>query len=571
VKLRTRLFLLFSILSLVLVALVTGVIYWVTASALTRELHGQADQAASRVSDYVKVRGEEARRTVSAVSREQEFREILAMVASGQVEPRSPQVVGAAEKAAAGTGLDVLEILNSRGEVLSSAHWKAYYGKPHPEAVSLALEGGGASVCTMVSTPGRPRVSLVTADAHSVGGVDFFVFGGYFVDGEPLQQLQDLLNVNALLVPLGPAAGAASAEGPSMSPRSHVMREVPLPHAGPEPKAKLVVGVSRARLQSLAKSLRRAFLYAAAAALAASWAMALFFAGRITRPVERLTAGARRVATGDFSAAIEGEGPDELGQLVGSFNKMVADLKESRARMARVERIAAWREVARRIAHEIKNALSPIQLSVENVQRSYGKGGRDFEKVLASATATVREEVEGLRAMVDEFSQLARMPAPSLAKNDVRGVVERVVSFYEKTSPSVSVTLKGPVEPLDAMVDPDQLARALGNIVLNGLEACSDGGRVDVSTRSCGAGGGEGSGWIAVDVRDNGKGLEPQQLERIFEPYYTTKKGGTGLGLAIAMKIVSDHGGTIVVRSARGSGSLFTVLVPTAGAEAGTL
>lgn len=567
-KLRTRLFLLFSILSLVLVALVTGVIYWVTGSALTTELQEQADRAASRVRDYIGVRGEDAVRTVSAVSRERGFRETLAMVASAQLDPRSPQVVGAAEKAAAGTGLDILEILNSRGEVLSSAHWKAYYGKQHPEAVPLALEGGGVPVCTTVSTPGPPRVSLVTAGAHSIGGVDFCVFGGYFIDGKALQQLQDLLNVNALLVPLGSAADVASAEGTSMSPRTHVLREVPLPHAGLAPTAKLVVGISRARLESLARGLRRAFLYAAAAALAASWGMALFFAGRITRPVERLTAGARRVAAGDFSAAIEGEGPDELGRLVGSFNKMVADLKESRARIARVERIAAWREVARRIAHEIKNALSPIQLSVENVQRSYGKGGRDFEKVLAAATATVREEVEGLRGMVDEFSQLARMPAPSLAKHDVRAVVERVVSFYEKTSPSVRVTVKGASEPLDAMLDPDQLARALGNIVLNGLEACSDGGSVGVSTRTCGAGGGDGFGWIAVDVRDNGRGLEPQQLERIFEPYYTTKKGGTGLGLAIAMKIIADHGGTIVVRSGPRTGSLFTVLLPSVPAEA---
>jgi two-component system nitrogen regulation sensor histidine kinase NtrY len=565
-KLRTRLFLLLSVLSLFLVTLVTAVIYWLTSSALTAEMKEQADQVASRAGAYIDARGQDAVRTLSALSKEQSLRETLAMIASGQLERQSPQVVGLAEKTAAGTGLDVLEIVDREGKVLSSAHWKAYYGKPHPEAVSMALQSGGSALCTIVSTSGRPRVTLASADLLSVGGIDFILFGGYFLDGQALVELQHLLDVDALLIPLA-AAGDASAEGSSMSPRSHVTREIPLPHAGGSPTAKLLIGVSRGRLESLAGSLRRAFLYAALSALVVSWAIALLFAGRITRPVERLTAGARRVATGDFSTAIKGEGPDEVGQLVASFNKMVGDLKESQARMARVERIAAWREVARRIAHEIKNALSPIQLSVENVQRSYGKGGGDFEKVLARATATVREEVDGLRSMVDEFSQLARMPAPSLTRHDLREVVERVVSLYERARPSVTVAYSVSSEPLEAMVDPDQLARALSNIVINALEACSDGGRVAVAAGRRDRGGDDEGRWISVEIRDNGSGLDSEQLERIFEPYYTTKKGGTGLGLAIAMKIVSDHGGTIEVKSEPGAGSVFTVLISAAGIE----
>jgi signal transduction histidine kinase len=564
-KLRTRLSLLLSLLSLLVVALVTVVIYWLTASALTGELREQADQVASRVNAYIEVRGDNAMRTLGAVSQERTFRETLAMVASGQLEPQSPQVVGAAERAASGTGLDVLEILDGEGTVLSSAHWKAYYGTQHPEAVSLATNSGESTACVMVDTAGRSRVSLAGARRITVGERNFYVFGGYFMDGQSLVNLQSLLGVDALLVPLATAGGEASAEGSSVSPRSHVVREIALPHTGEAPAAKLVVGVSRARLESLSGGLREAFLYAAVAALAASWIIAFFLSARITRPVERLTAGARRVARGDFSTAIEGGGADELGQLVTSFNKMVADLKDSQVRMARVERIAAWREVARRIAHEIKNALSPIQLSVENVQRSYGKGGGNFEKVLTQATATVREEVDGLRSMVDEFSQLARMPAPSLTRQDLRDVIDRVVTLYEKARPTVSVTFDRPDQSLEAMIDSGQLARALGNMVLNALEACSDGGRVAVSTRTSAPGGPEDRGWLAIDIRDNGKGFEPEQLERIFEPYYTTKKGGTGLGLAIAMKIISDHEGTIEVRSEPGTGSIFTVLLPAAG------
>jgi signal transduction histidine kinase len=563
-KLRTRLWLLLSLLSILLVALITAVTYRLTSSALTDELEEQADEVASRAASYVASRGEEALRILTAVSNQRAFRETLARTASGELERQSPEVVAAAEKAAAGTGLDILEILDEEGLVLSSAHWKAYYGKPHPEALSLARGSRGSAACLMVDTPGRARVSLAGARTITIGGLDFVLFGGYFMDGEALAEIQDLLNADALLVPLASASEEASAEGSSVSPRSHVVRDVPLPHHGEAPAAKLVLGVSRARLENLARNLRSAFLYSALAALAASLIIAFTLSGRITRPVERLTAGARRVARGDFSTEIAGEGPDELGQLVSSFNKMVADLKDSRARMARVERIAAWREVARRIAHEIKNALSPIQLSVENVQRSYGKGGGDFDQVLAQATATVREEVEGLRGMVDEFSQLARMPAPSLTKQDLRNVLERVVNLYESARPGVTVTLDKPAESIEVMADADQLGRALGNMILNALEACSEGGRVAVSTRLSEAGGSEDQAWTAIDIRDNGKGLEPEQVERIFEPYYTTKRDGTGLGLAIAMKIVSDHEGTIEVRSESGTGSIFSVLLPVA-------
>jgi two-component system nitrogen regulation sensor histidine kinase NtrY len=561
----------FSLLSLVLVAFAAGLTYWLASSALVSELEERTDGAADRVEAYLALRGENARQAVVSLAGEAALRRTLAGVASGREEPASPLVVGLAEESMAGTDLDVLEILDAAGTVLSSAHWKASYGNPHADAVSLARETGGAPAAVTIDVRGSSRISLVSALPVRVGASEFFVVGGYYLDTESIRDLKNLLDVDVMLVTLqgapesgkhednqtGSSKGSmAAGQGGSVSKTTHVLREVFPPHTG-EPVAKFVVGVSRARLQGLSAGLRRAFLYAAAAALVFSWIVALLLARGTTRRLERLTAGARRVAAGDLETPVAGEGDDEVGQLVSSFNKMLVDLKDSRSRSARMERIAAWREVARRIAHEIKNALSPIQLSIENIQRSYSKGGKDFENVLSRATKTVREEVDGLREIVDEFSQLARMPAPTLVKNDLRQVAQRVVSLQENARRGVNVELSTPPGPVEAEIDPGLLSRALGNIVANALEACGDGGRVTVAVEASGE-----SDCVRIVVKDDGAGLAPDQLERIFEPYYTTREDGTGLGLAIVMKIVTDHGGNVEVESEPGRGSVFSIVLP---------
>lgn len=585
----------FSLLSLGLITLVTALTYWLASAALVSEIEERSDQAASRVDAYVDLRGERARQAVTAVSRDPSLRRALALIASSVEEPTSPSIVGLAESLASGTDLDILEILDSGGTVLSSAHWKAYYGKPHLEALSLARGTDGSYATAIVDVRGRPRVSLLSASVLRVGGSEFFVVGGYYMDAQSLQELENLLDVEVTLVTLAgagatgaeeppaategvtgvggqrppaggepgsPAPPIGAAQGASFSATTHVLREVSLPHISEKPIAKYVVGVSKARLQRLAGALRRGFLYSTAAALVLSWLVALILARSTTRRIELLAGGARSVAAGDLESTVPGEGADELGRLITSFNRMILDLKESRTRAARMERIAAWREVARRIAHEIKNALSPIQLSIENIQRSYAKGGSDFDEVLSRATGTVREEVEGLRKMVDEFSQLARMPAPTLARHDMRRVVERVVVLHEGSKPGVSVTLHMPDESLEAHIDPDQISRALGNVVANAIDACSKGDSVRVTLSRLGRVASPGASYARIEVRDTGVGLTPEQMERIFEPYYTTKEGGTGLGLAIAMKIVTDHGGAIEVQAEPGAGSTFIISLP---------
>jgi len=286
---------------------------------------------------------------------------------------------------------------------------------------------------------------------------------------------------------------------------------------------------------------------------------AVILSGRIARPVRELAEGARRVAAGDLDAEVPVATGDEIGLLAGSFNAMTADLRHSRERLLQAERVAAWREMARRLAHELKNPIFPIQLSIETLRRALDQDGAQdaarFQSLFRESSDTILDELRSLRAIVEEFSQFARMPPPRLAPTDLGELVERVLALYRARAATVKIeTSLAPGLPT-VPADRDLLARALGNLVANALEAMPDGGTLAVKTRAAEEG-------VALEVSDTGPGLTEEQRTRLFTPYYTTKKGGTGLGLAIVQGIVSDHGGRIQVQSTPGAGTTFTLVLP---------
>jgi two-component system, NtrC family, nitrogen regulation sensor histidine kinase NtrY len=222
--------------------------------------------------------------------------------------------------------------------------------------------------------------------------------------------------------------------------------------------------------------------------------------------------------------------------------------------------VAAWREMARRLAHELKNPIFPIQLSIETLRRVLDQDDGDprrFSELFLESSETILDELRSLRKIIDEFSDFARMPRPQLARLDVNAVVSRALDLYRPRADSVAIeaALGGALPQVNG--DKDQLGRALGNLISNALDAMPDGGRLAVRTAAA-------PGVVTVEVEDSGPGLTEDQKTRLFTPYFTTKKGGTGLGLAIVQGIVSDHGGRIQVRSEPGHGTSFTLVLPAA-------
>uniref|UniRef100_UPI001FAF0A1E sensor histidine kinase n=4 Tax=Anaeromyxobacter TaxID=161492 RepID=UPI001FAF0A1E len=300
------------------------------------------------------------------------------------------------------------------------------------------------------------------------------------------------------------------------------------------------------------------FLAALAAGVLAAAAAGALLASRVTRPVDALRSAALRVAAGDLGARVEGVGASgEVGELVRAFNGMTADLAASRGRLAQAERIAAWREVARRLAHEIKNPLTPIAMSVETLRDAHARGRRDFGEIFDEGTRAIGEEVRRLKRIVDEFSRFARLPAPERAAISPEELVQSVLALFP--TPPEGVVVAREVEPglPPVLADRDQILQVLLNLVGNALDAMPAGGTLRLAARRAGPA-------VAFSVSDTGPGIGPEELPRVFEPYFTTKEGGTGLGLAIAQRIAEEHGGALEVASVQGAGATFTLTLPPA-------
>ena len=315
-----------------------------------------------------------------------------------------------------------------------------------------------------------------------------------------------------------------------------------------------LVGSLRAEQVRLLRFLRWTQILVAGGGILLAVLVSLWTTARITRPVEALAAGARAVAAGDWSTQVDVRSGDEIGALAGTFNVMTRELLEQRDRLVQAERVAAWRELARRLAHELKNPLFPLQITVENLQRARASHPEQFDEVFRESTATLLAELDKLRGIVGRFSDFAKMPRPQLEVTDLNELVRESLKLFDAQMQAAGVTLRldlaADVRAIQA--DPSQLGRALQNLALNAIDAMPGGGTLTVRTASQ-------DGGVRLEVTDTGQGLTQEECDRLFTPYYTTKTHGTGLGLAIVQSVVSDHGGKISVRSEPNRGTTFVI------------
>ena len=323
----------------------------------------------------------------------------------------------------------------------------------------------------------------------------------------------------------------------------------------------LLIGSSQLEMVLLRNRIFGTSAAVAAVALLIGLLLSLWIAAKITKPVTELSDGAREVAAGRWETRIDVQGVDEIGQLGIAFNDMTRTLSVQRDRLLQTERVAAWRELARRLAHELRNPLFPLQITVENLQRAKQLDSKQFMEVFNESTATLRVELANLNAIVGRFSDFSKMPAPAFTKVDVNEALRNIIRLFEpqfnvvgKPAIAAEYFLTEPLPEIDA--DPVLLHRAFQNLVLNALDAMPAGGTLTLRTS-------ERSGHVLIEISDTGKGLTPEECSRLFTPYYTTKHQGTGLGLAIVQSIVSDHHGSISVSSEEGHGTTFRIELPT--------
>lgn len=288
------------------------------------------------------------------------------------------------------------------------------------------------------------------------------------------------------------------------------------------------------------------------------WTMVV--ARRTTAPILALREHVLRVAAGDLDAHVEVRSADELGELGSELNRMTAELKESREKLVRAEKEAAWREMARQVAHDIKNPLTPIQISAELCKRAHDEGSPEFERIFDRTIEITLRQVAHLREVASDFHALTGARKGSLERVEVGEMLGQVLDLNRAWAATQRIELDFEAAPGVVLADPAQLRRVLQNLVSNAFEAMPEGGRFEARMTRDGE-------RLRIELRDSGEGLSSEARARLFEPYFTTRSKGTGLGLAIAKRVVEDLGGAIELANAdSGTGAVARLWLPLAPA-----
>ena len=291
-------------------------------------------------------------------------------------------------------------------------------------------------------------------------------------------------------------------------------------------------------------------------------------AERIADPVSRLTRATRRIARGDFDVHVAVTSSDELRRLVEDFNQMASELQRQRAELERTNRLEAWAEMARQVAHEIKNPLTPIQLNAEHLRRVHTDRGEPLGPVLRECVDTILAQVRLLRQISSEFSNFASSPTAKPSVVRVPGLVHDIVDPYRAgLADRLQLSVSAPESLPPVLVDRTLVTRSLTNIVENALHAMPGRGTLSVSAAvdsPTDASAAANGAFVAIRVSDTGAGMDPEALARAFEPYFSTKATGTGLGLPIARRNIELSGGTVAIESTRDRGTTVIVRLPVA-------
>jgi two-component system nitrogen regulation sensor histidine kinase NtrY len=404
-----------------------------------------------------------------------------------------------------------------------------------------------------------PRAALVarcrkaTRDGRAVGLV-----GARFL-GPVLERLGNTVDARVTVGEPGAGGGAPTGGADGAGHPDVAQATCALTDASGTGLTLVVSKPTKALVDNLAR-IDQTVIRAGLLAVGLAFLVALLLAWNLGRPIARLAAETRKVARGE-ARPLRVRGSGEMAELARSFDEMLEALDATRRRLAAASRIAAWREVARRVAHEVKNPLAPIRAAVETLRRLRARGDPEFDAYFDEATRTVLDEVHRISNIVTEFTRFARLPPPRPQELDVMELARQVVKLHEAgTQAKLSVVVER--VPPQVRADRDQIVQVLTNLVQNAIDAVASkagAGEVRVVV------GAEGARAACITVSDDGPGIAPEIAPRLFEPYATTKRAGTGLGLAIAQRIAIEHEGELSIVPSVLGGASFRLVLPVDG------
>ncbi len=594
---RRKLLAVFTVTVLLSVAGVAWLVQEVTRNAFEK---AEGQHTAALVSQFQREFNRQGDEVVQRVERVAASDAVTRMAAAlSGTSADSAEFFELARNMADSHQLDFVELLDARGNIVSSAQWPAKFGYPDTAFETLSASTNQDAFLKLEELQDSSTLGLFAVRTTHTAEHAVYVVGGRRLDKGFLATLNLAPDMRVLLYQNrseGFSADSIIDPSPSSTPKANrtadkfaplvnavrrynqemsgtvnwssdradqeVFHAIPLRGVGKDHPLLgiLLIGHSRRSYEELKRRIRDSALLAGGGGIVLAILLGSWAAARVTRPVEQLAGAAQEVAAGNWDTRVEISGHDEVAQLANSFNQMTAELLAQKERLVQTERVAAWRELARRLAHELKNPLFPLQLTVENLIRARTQNAGQFEEVFEESSQTLLAEIANLKGIIGRFSEFSKMPQPQLQALNVNEAIRGVAQLFQA---QFKLTGKGAIEcrlelddgihPIAA--DPELLHRAISNLVLNAMDAMPDGGRLTLRSR-------HESQRVVIEVADTGSGLTREECERIFTPYYTSKQHGTGLGLAIVQSVVSDHRGRISVNSEPGRGTTFVIELP---------
>jgi two-component system nitrogen regulation sensor histidine kinase NtrY len=580
----------------------------VLVSALTRRAFEKTEEVrtAALVTQFQREferQGEDAARRVEAIASSEAATRLAMALNQGSADTGG--YFELSKSMAENYQLDFLEFLDKRGVIISSAQWPAKFGYTDSAFESLASSVDQPAFLKQEELQDSTALGLFAVRSSRVGERPLYLIGGRRLDKHFLAALNLSADMRTLLYenrgehfapellidPSDAARVGAVRPADKLASLIEAVRQsngemaavvhwstdqaddelfhaIPLRGAGKDRPLLgiLLVGNSLRSYVELKRHIRSSALLVGSGGIVLAILLSSWAAARATRPVVELARAAREVAGGNWNTKVVVSGNDEMAELATSFNRMTTELLTQKERLVQAERVAAWRELARRLAHELKNPLFPLQLTVENLVRAREGTPEQFDEVFRESATTLLSELANLKGIVGRFSEFSKMPHPQLETVKVNEVVRGVAKLFQaqlqapgRAAIACKLELDEGLPPIAA--DAELLHRAISNLVLNAMDAMPQGGTLTL--RTWGA-----DGKAMIEVSDSGSGLTQEECERIFTPYYTSKRHGTGLGLAIVQSVVSDHGGRISVHSDPGHGATFLIELPRDGNKA---
>jgi two-component system, NtrC family, nitrogen regulation sensor histidine kinase NtrY len=587
-SLRNRLFALVSVLIFLTVVLVT----WTVSSSARQSFAAvDANRTAALIAQFRREFANQREQVSQSVDRVTQSEAVSRIVAGVAASRDFAPYVNDATPLAAAQRLDVLDIVAGDGTIVSSAEWPARFGYHHAWATETDRETGASNAFLQtVELADGAALALVAVRAQPAGLGNLLIAGGRRLDRKFLeslvlapgmrvllyQNLQHEISARQLVAAdedLPPAASLEPLIGRVIHDRREIREEVEwpdgpetldaLPLNGPDGTVVgvLLVGSSGRELAALMRRIRWGAIGFGAAAIALGFVVSFIVSARVTRPVEQLADAANAVAGGDWDVRLDDtRTTGEIKVLADAFNTMTRQLVDHRDRLVQAERVAAWRELARRLAHELKNPLFPLRITIDNLRRAKTLAPAEFDEVFDESLTTLQTGLANLNGVIGRFSDFAKMPAPEFSQVSLNEIVEQSAALFRAQltapgHPPVTLTLNLDPSVGKSRGDEEQLRRVVQNLLLNAIDAMPHGGELRVVTRGA-------DNRVYLEVSDTGQGLGEEEQSRLFTPYYTTKQHGTGLGLAIVQSVIADHGGRIRVESEPGRGAIFHIELP---------